>query len=133
MTAPSEIPFFVMFVELETARRNIAAACPGINRIFEHANRRAELMKGSVATYQVAAVCKPVRETSRTREQQQPCRLNRAAGKDENIRLLLDEVSRGILVDCAFAAPALVYCNFMHVAVRPQIVAARLQRVRNKD
>src|ERR1700757_5134997 len=69
MAPACKAPFFVMLVELEAARSHIAAACPGINRFFEHAHCGTEFVECSVPSDQVTAVRKTVRKSARMREQ----------------------------------------------------------------
>ena len=104
-----------MLVELETARAHIAAAGPGIDRILEGADRRAVLMEGDVAAHEVAAVGQSVGESRGGREQHQPSGLNGAAGKDEDISLLLHQNARGVFVDGARDASLRVDRELMNV------------------
>ena len=89
----------VVLVELERASADIAAAGPGVDRVVEEADRGAVLVEGDVAADEVAAVGEAVREAAGLGEEQQPRGLDGAAGEDEQVGLLLDEVAVGILVD----------------------------------
>ena len=102
MAAADEAASRVVAVELEARRADIAAAGPGIDRIVEHADRGAVFVEGDVAPRQVAAVGEAIRKPAGLRQQQQPRRFHGAAGQQEDIRLLLEQVALGILVEGAF-------------------------------
>src|SRR5437660_10817243 len=97
-----------MLVELVAACGHIAAACPGIDRIFEHAHRGAKLVECRVAPYQVTAVREPPRKAPRAREQQQPRRLDRTAVKEIDVCLLLNAIAADHLVHRPLARITLV-------------------------
>ena len=84
----------VVFVELEARGADVAAARPGVDRIVIGADRGAVFVEGHVAPDEIAAVGEAVGKAAGLRQQQQPRGLDRPAGEDEDIRLLLDRDRR---------------------------------------
>ena len=95
----------VVLVVLEGRGADIAAAGPGVDGIVVGADRGRIFVEGDVAADQVAAVGETVREPAGFRQEQQPRRLDGAAGEDEEVGLLLDGVAVGVLVDRALTLP----------------------------
>ena len=129
-----EASAFIMLVELEATRGNIAAACPGIDRIFEDTHRSAIFVESGVASNQIAAVGKPVRKAppSARAAASAPTRPRRTPRMKMSASCSMKSPSR-VLVHGALASTMFVNGDFMHVAIRPQIVTSGLQRVGNED
>ena len=132
VTAADEAARRVVLVELEAARRDVAAAGPRVDRVVEGGHRGAVLVEGHVAPDQVVAVGQPVGEAGRGRHEHQAGRLDRTAGQQEDVGLLLEHDTGGVLVDRGLDPSAPVEHQLADVALGAQLVAARGERVRDE-
>ena len=123
----------VVLVELEAAGAHVAAAGPGVDRIVEHADGGAVFVERDVPPDQVAAVGQSIGEPSGSRQEEQSSRLDRAAGEDDDVGFLLEEIAVGILVHDALGAPIAIERDLANVAVRAQLAPTGLEGIGNED